>query len=193
LIIFRLGKRNQFKEAEALCKRALEIREKCLGSSHPDVAKQLNNLALLYENLGKYDEVELCYKRAIDIYTQTLGPEDPNVTKTKSNLASAYFKQQKYKEAEQLYQDVLTHTYDKDYRSTVQTIGNNHVQGNWYKTIPVDAPTLTTILKNLSLIYRQQGRHDAADLLENCVLHNRNDSHTIIQALDIAKQINHLS
>ena len=92
-----------------------------------------------------------------------------------------------------MYREVLIHTYDKDSRSTVQTIGNNHIQGNWYKTIPVDAPAVTTILKNLSLIYRQQGQYDAADLLENCALHNRNDSRTIIQALDIAKQINHLS
>jgi hypothetical protein len=33
-----------------LCKRALEIREKVLGKDHPDVAKQLNNLALLCQN-----------------------------------------------------------------------------------------------------------------------------------------------
>jgi kinesin light chain len=102
-----LGKRNKFKEAEPLCKRALEIREKCLGPSHPDVAKQLNNLALLCQNQGKYEEVETYYKRAIEIYTKSLGPDDPNVAKTKNNLASAYLKQQKYKEAEQLYQDVF--------------------------------------------------------------------------------------
>ena len=47
-----------FKDAEPLCKRALEIREKVLGSDHPDVAKQLNNLALLCQNQGKYEEVE---------------------------------------------------------------------------------------------------------------------------------------
>jgi len=28
-----------------------------LGHDHPDVAKQLNNLALLCQNQGKYDEV----------------------------------------------------------------------------------------------------------------------------------------
>jgi len=33
-----------------LCKRALEIREAVLGKGHPDVAKQLNNLALLCQN-----------------------------------------------------------------------------------------------------------------------------------------------
>jgi kinesin light chain len=104
---FFLGKRNKFKEAEPLCKRALEIREKCLGPSHPDVAK-LNNLALLCQNQEKYDEAELYHKRAIDIYTTSLGSDDSNVAKTKNNLASAYLKQQKYKEAEQLYKEVDT-------------------------------------------------------------------------------------
>ena len=49
---------NISQDAEPLCKRALEIREKVLGSDHPDVAKQLNNLALLCQNQGKYEEVE---------------------------------------------------------------------------------------------------------------------------------------
>lgn len=53
------GKRGKYKEAEPLCKRALGIREKVLGSDHPDVAKQLNNLALLCQNQGKYEEVQL--------------------------------------------------------------------------------------------------------------------------------------
>ena len=43
---------GKYKEAEPLCKRALEIREKVLGPEHPDVAKQLNNLALLCQNQG---------------------------------------------------------------------------------------------------------------------------------------------
>lgn len=51
------GKRGKYKEAEPLCKRALEIRVKVLGKDHPDVAKQLNNLALLCQNQGKYEEV----------------------------------------------------------------------------------------------------------------------------------------
>jgi len=48
------GKRGKYKEAEPLCKRALEIREKVLGKDHPDVAKQLNNLALLCQNQVMY-------------------------------------------------------------------------------------------------------------------------------------------
>lgn len=53
---------------------------------HPDVAKQLNNLALLCQNQGKYQEVEQYYERALHIYQSQLGPDDANVAKTKNNL-----------------------------------------------------------------------------------------------------------
>lgn len=36
-----------------LCTRLFQV----LGKDHPDVAKQLNNLALLCQNQGKYEEV----------------------------------------------------------------------------------------------------------------------------------------
>lgn len=141
------GKRGKYKEAEPLCQRALEIREKVpeslkcpqsplyirplvycwpsffplassaqflllslpslcsqhvgahiimafcrfgpyqvLGTDHPDVAKQLNNLALLCQNQGKYEAVERYYQRALAIYEGQLGPDNPNVARTKNNL-----------------------------------------------------------------------------------------------------------
>ncbi|CAF3854894.1 unnamed protein product [Rotaria magnacalcarata] len=207
------GKRNKFRDAEVLCKRALEIREKCLGSSHPDVAKQLNNLALLCQNQGKYDEVESYYKRAIEIYTKTLGIDDPNVAKTKNNLASAYLKQQKYKEAEQIYKDVLARAQETEFSNKNAAVsqqqqqqqetqktqqskpgsssaGNYDAQGGWYKTILTDQPTVTTTLKNLSLLYRRQGKFEAADTLENCATKARKDPQAILQALNFVKQTN---
>lgn len=45
---------GKYREAEPLCKRALCIREAVLGRDHPDVAKQLNNLALLCQNQVSY-------------------------------------------------------------------------------------------------------------------------------------------
>lgn len=63
-----------------------------LGKDHPDVAKQLNNLALLCQNQGKYDEVEYYYCRALEIYESCLGPDDPNVAKTKNNLVRPWGK-----------------------------------------------------------------------------------------------------
>ena len=77
--------------------RALQIREKVLGMDHPDVAKQLNNLALLCQNQAKvsysnaddfnqflkYQEVEEYYRRALKIYEDKMGDDDPNVAKVK--------------------------------------------------------------------------------------------------------------
>lgn len=47
----------QYRDAEPLCLRALQIREQVLGPDHPDVAKQLNNLALLCQNQGKVIDI----------------------------------------------------------------------------------------------------------------------------------------
>ena len=128
----------KFFNLEPLCKRALEIREKCFGVDHPDVGKQLNNLALLCLNQGKYDKVEEYYKRAIEIYTIHYGPNDPNVAKTKNNLASAYLREGKYKLAAQLYQEVLSSE-----QSQTSLKPSNH---------PIrDGSTVTTTLKNLGI------------------------------------------
>ncbi|PKU32714.1 kinesin light chain 1 isoform x1 [Limosa lapponica baueri] len=94
-----------------------DISPSVLGKDHPDVAKQLNNLALLCQNQGKYEEVEYYYQRALEIYQTKLGPDDPNVAKTKNNLASCYLKQGKFKQAETLYKEILTRAHEREFGS----------------------------------------------------------------------------
>uniref|UniRef100_A0A2K5NV30 Kinesin light chain n=1 Tax=Cercocebus atys TaxID=9531 RepID=A0A2K5NV30_CERAT len=72
--------------AEPLCQREKKIREKVLKKNHPDVAKQLNNLALLCQNQGKFEDVERHYKKKLSIYEALGGPHDPKKNKTKNNL-----------------------------------------------------------------------------------------------------------
>ncbi|XP_063053868.1 kinesin light chain 2-like isoform X3 [Engraulis encrasicolus] len=187
------GKRGKYKEAEPLCKRALEIREKVLGRDHPDVAKQLNNLALLCQNQGKYEEVEYYYCRALEIYETRLGPDDPNVAKTKNNLASCYLKQGKYKEAEILYKEILTRAHEKEFGSVDAENkpiwmhaeereeskgrfgdGTHYGEyGGWYKACKVSSPTVNTTLRNLSALYRRQGKMEAAETLDECAMRSR--------------------
>lgn len=187
------GKRGKYKEAEPLCKRALEIREKVLGKDHPDVAKQLNNLALLCQNQGKYEEVEYYYQRALEIYQTKLGPDDPNVAKTKNNLASCYLKQGKFKQAEALYKEILTRAHEREFGSVddenkpiwmhaeereeckgKQKDGPSFGEyGGWYKACKVDSPTVTTTLKNLGALYRRQGKFEAAETLEEAAMRSR--------------------
>ncbi|KAL4658686.1 kinesin light chain 2 [Arapaima gigas] len=187
------GKRGKYKEAEPLCKRALEIREKVLGKYHPDVAKQLNNLALLCQNQGKYDEVEYYYRRALEIYESKLGADDPNVAKTKNNLAACYLKQGKFKDAEALYKEILTRAHEKEFGSVNndnkpiwmhaeereeskakrKDSGPYGEYGSWYKACKVDSPTVIATLKSLSMLYRRQGKLEAAETLEECATKSR--------------------
>ncbi|XP_061415371.1 kinesin light chain 1-like isoform X1 [Lethenteron reissneri] len=207
------GKRGKYKEAEPLCKRALEIREKVLGKVHPDVAKQLNNLALLCQNQSKYEEVEHYYQRALDIYQSQLGPDDPNVAKTKNNLASCYLKQGKYKEAEGLYKDILTRAHEKEFgsvdgenkpiwmhaeeREEQSKDKGKHKEsppygeyGSWYKACKVDSPTVGTTLKNLSALYRRQGKLEAAETLEECAARSRRQGVDVIRQPRVADILN---
>ncbi|XP_057316530.1 kinesin light chain-like isoform X1 [Hydractinia symbiolongicarpus] len=185
------GKRGKYKEAEPLCKRALEIREKVLGKNHPDVAKQLNNLALLCQNQGKYDEVEMYYQRALEIYETQLGPDDPNVAKTKNNLASAYLKQGKYKAAEQLYKEVLTRAHEREFgKDDESRRGKDNAPygeyGGWHKAAKVDSPTVTTTLRNLSALYRRQGKFDAAETLEECANRSKKNPMDVMRQSQLA-------
>ena len=185
------GKRGKYKEAEPLCKRALEIREKVLGTNHPDVAKQLNNLALLCQNQGKYDEVEMYYQRALEIYETKLGPDNPNVAKTKNNLASAYLKQGKYKSAEMLYKAVLTRAHEREFGKDDETRrGKDNAPygecGGWHKAAKVDSPTVTTTLRNLSALYRRQGKLDAAETLEDCANQSKKNPMDVMRQSQLA-------
>ncbi|XP_030102425.1 kinesin light chain 1 isoform X4 [Mus musculus] len=204
------GKRGKYKEAEPLCKRALEIREKVLGKDHPDVAKQLNNLALLCQNQGKYEEVEYYYQRALGIYQTKLGPDDPNVAKTKNNLASCYLKQGKFKQAETLYKEILTRAHEREFGSVddenkpiwmhaeereeckgKQKDGSAFGEyGGWYKACKVDSPTVTTTLKNLGALYRRQGKFEAAETLEEAAMRSRKQGLDNVHKQRVAEVLN---
>ena len=73
----RVPAQGKYADAEALYKRALAIREKALGANHPDVARTLDNLAIVYWAQGKYAEAEGLYKRALAIREKALGARPP--------------------------------------------------------------------------------------------------------------------
>ena len=65
-----------------------QINEKALGPEHPQVAIDLNNLAVLYKIQGLFEEAEPLYKRSLAISEKALGPEHPNVAQSLENYAA---------------------------------------------------------------------------------------------------------
>ena len=81
---------GRYAEAEPLIKRSLAIREKVLGSDHPDVARSLNNLADLYERRGRLADAEPLYRRALSIRERAVGADHPDTAISTNNLAFLY-------------------------------------------------------------------------------------------------------
>ena len=56
----------------------------------PDTASSLNNLALLYKDMGDYAKAEPLYKEALEIRQKVLGQEHPDTALSLNNLAALY-------------------------------------------------------------------------------------------------------
>ena len=81
----------------------MAIREETLGKDHPDVAQSLNNLALIYEQLGQTKLAETLYQRARGIVETGLGQDHPDLANILNNLAGLYYLEKRYAEAEPLF------------------------------------------------------------------------------------------
>jgi len=92
-----------YAKAEPLLVRALEIREKVLGPTHPDTATSVNNLAGLYYSTGAYAKAEPLLVRALEIKEKVLGPTHPDTAASLNYLAVLYKSTGAYAKAEPLY------------------------------------------------------------------------------------------
>ncbi len=136
--------RGQYTEAELLLCKARAIHMQVLGTGHPQTAECLNNLAVLYGELGRYIEAEPLYRQALAIWEQQPGPKDRYMLLCLNNLALLYYEEGKYTEAESLYRRALA-LYE-------QQLGPEH-------------PDIAHSLKGLGLLYLDQGRYAEAEPL----------------------------
>ncbi|MCP4661903.1 MAG: tetratricopeptide repeat protein [bacterium] len=72
----------------ALRRRALLIDESSFGAEHPNVARDLNNLATLLQDTNRLEEAEPLMRRALLILEESLGADHPWTQGARGNLAS---------------------------------------------------------------------------------------------------------
>ena len=66
-------------------RRALAIDEASFGKDHPEVARDLNNLAGLLKNTNRPEEAEPMFRRALKICEASFGPDHPKTRLTRKN------------------------------------------------------------------------------------------------------------
>jgi CHAT domain-containing protein/Tfp pilus assembly protein PilF len=181
-----LQQQGRYADAEFLLKRSLAIREKILGTDHPDVASSLNNLGLLYIRQGQYAQAEPLLKRSLTIDEKVVGPDHPDVATSLNNLAGLYDHQGQYAQAEPLYKRSLVirgKALGPNHPDVAQSLNNlaalYHTQGQHAQAEPLfkrsleirekalgrDHPSVATSLNNLAELYRAQGLYAQAEPL----------------------------
>ncbi|MEB3282497.1 MAG: CHAT domain-containing tetratricopeptide repeat protein [Lyngbya sp.] len=142
--VLELYGKGLYVEAIPLAERALSIYQELFGEQDLQVAMSLNNLAALYEEIGRWNQAEPLLKKALEIRENLLENYHPDLAQSLNNLAKIYGRQEKYSEAESLYKQALS-IYRKIYQ-------NNHVNSIF----------LASTLSNLATLYYNQGKVEEA-------------------------------
>lgn len=79
-------RRGEHEEAVALFEEALGGRRELLGHHHPDVARDLNNLALALEGMGRADEALARLEEALTALRTGYSGEHPDVARVHNNV-----------------------------------------------------------------------------------------------------------
>ena len=84
-----------------------------------------NDMALVYENQGKYEDALAAYQKALDIRIAALGDKHPDVGTTYYNMASAYSDCKKTAQARAYYQSaaaVYKDCYGPEHEETLDAL-----------------------------------------------------------------------
>jgi tetratricopeptide (TPR) repeat protein len=135
-----------FKQALPLAEEALRIRTEILGEKHPDTLTSLNNLAIIYQYLGRLSEALPLFEKCYRLRKEVLGEKHLLTLTSMNNLAVIYQYLGRIEEALPLLEKV--------YRLKKEVLGEKH------------SSTLTS-MNNLAFVYNNLGRiKEALPLLE---------------------------
>ena len=184
------------REAERMLSQAVTVLEKVLGGEHPDTVAALNNLALLYQSMGRLAEAEPLAKRALATAEKVLGKDHPDVASQLTNLAGLYRATGRLAEAEPLAEralDIRQQKLGPDDPYVAQSLNNlgwlysatgrlGEAERMYRRALEIRErklgpghPDVVQSLNNLAAVYRDTGRSKEAEDL-------------FAQALDIFKR-----
>ncbi|MGE0200162.1 MAG: tetratricopeptide repeat protein [Candidatus Melainabacteria bacterium] len=98
--IYRI--QGRYAEAEPLYLRAIQVKEKALGNTHPSLATSYNGLADLYRAQGRFTQAEPMYLSALKINEHPLRANQRQVANTLTSLADMYRQTGRNREADAL-------------------------------------------------------------------------------------------
>lgn len=167
-----------YNPAQALLEKALETRQKTLGSDDPDVAGTLSQLGTVWWHKGDFAKAEALMKQALAINEKHFGPEAAEVAASLHNLGNVYWRWGKYDDARRALErslairEKILGPDHPDIAATLNSLGAiAYKEGDlkrageiWARTLAIrekalgpDHPYLAQTLNNLAICYTYTG------------------------------------
>ncbi|CAE6467838.1 unnamed protein product [Rhizoctonia solani] len=147
-----LRDRGQWTKSEVLNTGIQETVRKLLGNEHPVALQIMNNLALTYSELGRFDDARALHLRVLDARKQALGEDHPDTLSSMSNLALTYTALAQFEDSRMLHSQVL---------------------GVRKQVLGVEHPNTLKSMNSLANTYYGQGRFEDARAMYSQVLEVR--------------------
>ena len=177
------SEQGDYERALEYCRKALAVRERVLGSDHPDTATTYNNMAGVFRAQGDYEKAMEYLSKALAIRERVLGPEHPSTAATYNNMASVFRAQGDYENAMEYYGKALAiseRVSGSDHPDTAATYNNMagvySDQGEYDRALEYyrkalaiservlgsDHPDTATTYNNMAGVYSDQGDYEKA-------------------------------
>jgi len=88
--VHQLFNGGSYREALQVAEEQMELLKNAYGPVHHEYATAMNNVATLFQALGRYTEAEPLLLEASRIQGRTLGSDHPHTVASLSNLATVY-------------------------------------------------------------------------------------------------------
>jgi len=190
LMSLRLGQflnsDGKFSAARQFDQTAVAIYTKIFGLDDPRTLMSMNNLAVVYGNLGQIEKAVEMNENLLSTRQTVFGRDHPDTLTTMNNLAETYMSLGRLKEAKELSEAALEGcqtTFGKEHPNTLKNMSNLAEKYRWEgqlekaaqlhkkvlgareRTLGVEHPATSTAMNNLATTYLHSGQvAEAAEL-----------------------------
>ena len=125
-----------------------------------------NNLAALYDELGRSQDALRLYRRSLEVWQRTLPPTAPEISTALNNLGTHFAREHRYRDAAFYYRRALAiephpstlNNLAEMYRAEGRYTEAEKILRQLTKALPATDPTLGAAYNNLGELCRRKGR-----------------------------------
>jgi CHAT domain-containing protein len=181
-----LAKKGEYVKAVSAAQSSIEVAKKEYGATHPNYATSVNNLGVLYTDMGQYSKAELLYTEAKKIREKVYGRGHPDYANSLSNLSALYGNMGQYDKAVPLLTEAKE-IFEKEpgkthpgYAIILNNLASLQILMGRYdkagpllteakeikeKVLGIKHPGYAASLNNLAVFYKTIGQYEKAGLL----------------------------